>query len=130
MKIRRGLEFNPNITPLPGRVQIMVIDLTNSDDDLSGSHTMKQVQLTEMRDRELCERKFVDSGLVPIVWRVDDSWICAERYRNESNALCKGDVGAPLVRQELGKEPGKEESGEEECIGEQGGGHQGRRPNL
>ena len=36
MKIRRGLEFNPNITPLPGRVQIMVIDLTNSDDDFDG----------------------------------------------------------------------------------------------
>ena len=35
-EIQRGLEFNQNITPLPGRVQIMVIDLTNSDYDFDG----------------------------------------------------------------------------------------------
>ena len=35
-EIARGLELNPNIAPLPGRLETCVIDLTNDEDWVDG----------------------------------------------------------------------------------------------
>ena len=78
--------------------------------DAIGSDIMKQVSLNQITDRKDCKERIVNSNAVFKGWQLDDSWICAKAFRNESetNILCKGDGGGPLVCQESGGEPGKE----------------------
>jgi len=71
---------------------------------------MKQTSLQEISDRKECSDRIINSGKVPKVWKLDDSWICARPYKNETedNFLCRGDGGGPLVCQESGGINGKE----------------------
>jgi len=75
-----------------------------------GTTIMKQTNLQEITDRKECYERILNSGKVPKVWKLDDSWICARPYKNETedNFLCKGDGGGPLVCQESGGINGKE----------------------
>jgi len=81
-----------------------------SQEDFEETNIMKQVRLNEVTPREDCKQQILDSEAVPKVWQLDDSWICATAYKNQSenNVLCKGDGGGPLVCEESGGEIGKE----------------------